>query len=92
MDSGDFNLSAARYLEKVEIISDYEIVKLKDIVDYEQPNKYIVESTNYDDSFKIPVLTAGKTFILGKTNESDGIFSSEKLPVIIFDDFISQFP
>jgi type I restriction enzyme S subunit len=32
------------------------------------------------------VLTAGKTFILGYTNEEEGVFS-KKLPVIIFDDF-----
>jgi restriction endonuclease S subunit len=32
-------------------------------------------------------LTAGKTFILGYTNEKSGIFLQEKLPVIIFDDF-----
>src|SRR5690606_32258915 len=34
----------------------------------------------------IPVLTAGKTFILGYTNEQHGIFKKD-LPVIIFDDF-----
>lgn len=36
-----------------------------------------------------PVLTAGKTFVLGYTNEKDGIFS-EGLPVIIFDDFTTS--
>lgn len=46
-----------------------------------------VESVDYDDKYTIPVLTAGKTFILGYTNEKSGIFSQEKLPVIIFDDF-----
>ena len=46
----------------------------------------MVESTEYDDKFKTPVLTAGKTFILGYTNEINGIFN-ENLPVIIFDDF-----
>ena len=34
-----------------------------------------------------PVLTAGKTFILGYTNEVEGIYTASKKPVIIFDDF-----
>lgn len=62
--------------------------KLKDVVDYEQPSKYIVDSTNYDNRYSTPVLTAGQTFILGYTNEVFGIYSATKdNPVIIFDDF-----
>lgn len=57
----------------------------EDLLDYEQPTKYIVESDKYDDSYEIPVLTAGKSFIKGYTNEKNGVFDS--LPVIIFDDF-----
>ena len=61
-------------------------------VDYEQPSKYIVESTNYDDSYPIPVLTAGQTFVLGYTNEDKGIYEATKqTPVIIFDDFTGAF-
>ena len=60
---------------------------LDELLPYEQPTKYIVESTKYDDSYTIPVLTAGKSFILGYTNETEGIFQKERLPVIIFDDF-----
>ena len=63
----------------------WEMVKLGDVLDYEQPTNYIVKSDLYDNKFKTPVLTAGKSFILGYTDETDGIFS--KLPVIIFDDF-----
>ena len=59
--------------------------KLGELLLYEQPGAYIVESTDYNDSYPIPVLTAGKSFILGYTNETTGIF--DKLPVIIFDDF-----
>ncbi len=40
---------------------------------YEQPGAYIVNSTDYDDSYETPVLTAGQSFILGYTNETDGI-------------------
>jgi len=66
--------------------SEWEEKKLGECLDYEQPNKYIVESTEYDNSYITPVLTAGKSFILGYTNEVNGIFSG-CLPVIIFDDF-----
>ncbi len=62
--------------------------RLEDIVDYEQPQRYIVESTSYNDTYKTPVLTAGKSFIIGYTNETAGIFNN--LPVIIFDDFTTD--
>ena len=58
---------------------------LGELLTYEQPTPYIVESADYDDSYETPVLTAGKSFILGCTNEKHGIFG--QLPVIIFDDF-----
>ena len=39
-----------------------------------------------------PVLTAEKTFVLGCTSETDGIYpASKKNPVIIFDDFTTDF-
>jgi type I restriction enzyme M protein len=83
----DFNLSGEKYKPgKNSINSEWEMVQLGDVLDYEQPTKYIVESVDYDDSYPTPVLTAGKTFLLGKTNEIEGIFK-ENLPVIIFDDF-----
>lgn len=62
--------------------------RLEDIVKYEQPQAYIVSSTNYDDSYVTPVLTAGKSFIIGYTNDTDGIYT--KLPCIIFDDFTTD--
>ncbi len=63
-------------------------VQLEEILGYEQPTKYIVSSSVYSaDEKQTAVLTAGKTFILGYTGETDGIFPKEKLPVIIFDDF-----
>lgn len=71
---------------------NWEEKKLGEVLDYLQPTKYIVSDTEYDDSYSTPVLTAGKSFILGYTNEVDNIFL-EQLPVIIFDDFTtaSQF-
>ena len=63
-------------------------MKIKDFIDYEQPNKYIVESERYSSEYNIPVLTAGQSFILGYTNETIGIY--EKYPCIIFDDFTTS--
>lgn len=65
---------------------EWEDSLLGDVLDYIQPTKYLVKDTEYDNSYNTPVLTAGKTFILGYTNETDGIFENN-LPVIIFDDF-----
>lgn len=67
-------------------------VPLGDVLDYEQPSKYIVKSTEYDNSYNIPVLTAGKGFLLGYTNEQAGVYAaSEENPTIIFDDFVTSF-
>lgn len=63
----------------------WTIAKFEDLLDYIQPTNYIVKSTDYKDTYPTPVLTAGKSFIKGYTNETDGIFT--KLPTIIFDDF-----
>ena len=66
----------------------WEQRKLGEVLSYEQPGPYIVNSDNYDNKFNVPVLTAGKSFILGFTNEVKGIKkASESDPVIIFDDF-----
>ena len=69
-----------------------EYVPIKEITEFEQPTKFIVKSTDYRDDFNTPVLTAGQTFILGYTNETDGIYNASKEhPVIIFDDFTGAF-
>lgn len=64
---------------------EYELGQL---LTYEQPTPYIVESTKYSDKYKTPVLTAGKSFVIGYTNEDTGIY--DNLPVIIFDDFTTS--
>ena len=66
-------------------LTEYELGQL---LTYEQPTAYIVESTEYNENYKTPVLTAGKSFVLGYTNETENIF--DKLPVIIFDDFTTS--
>lgn len=65
-----------------------DLMKIKDFIDYEQPNEYIVESDRYSNGCSTPVLTAGQSFILGYTNESKGIY--KKGPCIIFDDFTTS--
>ena len=79
------NIPEARFKE---FNDEWETVMLGDILSYEQPKDYIVKSEEYNNENKCPVLTAGKTFILGYTNEEFGIY--DKLPVIIFDDFTTD--
>ena len=55
-----------------------------DVLDYEQPQPYIVENTEYTAE-GIPVLTANKAFVLGYTSETNGIY--DKGDCILFDDF-----
>ena len=55
---------------------------------YEQPQKYIVHSEHYSNTYETPVLTANKAFILGYTNELDGIY--DKGDVLIYDDFTME--
>lgn len=68
--------------------SGWTLCCLEDVLDYEQPQAYIVNSTDYSDDYKTPVLTPGKSFVLGYTNELSGICNH--LPVIIFDDFTTE--
>jgi len=81
-DSFIYKGSDNRYYEKT--------IRLQDALDYIQPGPFIVNSTNYDDSFDMPVLTAGKSFILGYTNETEGVYHVGNNPVIIFDDFTTS--
>lgn len=79
----------AYYREKLLTFEEGEVEweLLGDVTVYEQPTKYLVKTKEYNDKFRTPVLTAGKTFILGYTNETQGINKASENPVIIFDDF-----
>ena len=82
--------TAAPLLPYLERLLDGETVEWKtlgEVCDYEQPTAYLVRSTDYSDRHPIPVLTAGKTFILGYTNETTGVYRASQHPTIIFDDF-----
>lgn len=80
-------MSHLSYLDKLLDGVELKELALGAVTQYEQPTKYLVKTKNYDDSFEIPVLTAGKTFILGYTDEINGINQASENPVIIFDDF-----
>jgi len=89
--SGD--LSSHPLGELIAALCPEEVPKrtVSDLFAYEQPTPYLVSSSNYGAS-GCPVLTAGQTFLLGYTLETDGIFqASENRPVIIFDDFTTAF-
>ena len=80
-------MSAAGYLARLLDEAEVTWLPLGDVTKYEQPTKYIVKSNNYNNDHPTPVLTAGRSFILGYTNEADGIYVGSASPVIIFDDF-----
>ena len=63
--------------------------QIGDVIDYEQPTSYIVNSDKYISNGTTPVLTANKAFVLGYTNEQEGIY--DKGNCIIFDDFTLDF-
>ena len=71
-----------------DIPETWAFIRLENALIYEQPTEYIVESTDYNNQYPIPVLTAGKSFIIGYTNEMRG--TKNDLPVIIFDDFTTD--
>ena len=83
---GDDNSYYEKYGEKLP--SGWVVTNFETLLEYEQPTKYIVNDTNYKPTYKTPVLTAGKSFLLGYTNETNNIF--DDLPVIIFDDFTTE--
>lgn len=68
------------------IPDNWKLTKLKDHLSYIQPIKFITKDIN--ESGTVPVLTANKSFILGHTDNIEGVFN--KLPCIIFDDFTTN--
>ena len=65
-------------IKKLINFHDLNFKELGNILDYIQPTNFIVESSQYNNSFKTPVLTPGKGFILGYTNEQNGIYNATK--------------
>lgn len=83
----DKNVPKRRFKEFNE---QWNQVSLDEILNYEQPDKYIVKNDNYSDNYKTPVLTAGQSLLLGHTNEINNIKKGSQNPVIIFDDFTTS--
>src|ERR1700735_2657610 len=79
-------MSELSFLEKLLDGVEVEWLPLGDVTRYEQPTKYLVTSSNYSSDFDTPVLTAGKTFILGYTDEVNDVYKASVSPVIIFVD------
>jgi len=73
-------------LLKQIITEENKLVQVKEVLNYEQPTKYLVANTGYSSNNSlIPVLTANKAFVLGYTDEEFGVYN--KGECIIFDDF-----
>jgi len=64
-------------------------VPLREVLDYEQPNPYIIKTRIKEEQGLFPVLTANKSFIKGYTDETEGVYKN--VPVIIFDDFTADY-
>ena len=76
------NIPEIRFKEFTDV---WEQRKFENIFNYERPDKYIVNSTEYLEFGPTPVLTANKAFILGYTTEKNKYVNSHES--IIFDDF-----
>ncbi|MCE7053895.1 restriction endonuclease subunit S [Algoriphagus sp. AGSA1] len=68
------------------IPSDWDTIRLGELLDYEQPTKYITKDIDAQNG--IPVLTSNKSFVLGYSSETNGVF--RKTPIILFDDFTTD--
>ncbi|MEB7691188.1 restriction endonuclease subunit S [Staphylococcus equorum] len=72
-------------------VDEWSFEKLGNLLIYEQPTKYLVNNTSYNDSNPVPVLTAGQSFILGYTHETNNVKNAtSEDPIIIFDDFTTS--
>lgn len=71
-----------------DIPEDWEVMALGNLLNYEQPIRYIIQNNEILEKGSIPVLTAGKSFILGYTEEEFNCYKN--YPVIIFDDFTTD--
>lgn len=65
---------------------DWKKVKLGEVLSYTQPTNFI--ENNYVKHGAVPVLTAGKSFILGYSNKTNSAY--QNLPTILFDDFTTE--
>ena len=73
-----------------KISDEWDVKELGYFLDYVQPTNYISKNIEElkSNTNCIPVLTAGKSFVLGYTVDNDKSF--KKLPIILFDDFTTD--
>lgn len=75
-----------QYLMNLKYDNNLENLQLINVLDYQQPGKFITD--NIFEKGTIPVLTANKSFIIGYTNDVDGVY--DDYPIILFDDFTTD--
>lgn len=79
-------------LEKRARKGEVAIMPLGEALAHEHPQKYLVKSTDYRDCNPTPVLTPGSTFLLGMSDETEGLCeATPKEPVMLFDNFTTAF-
>ena len=80
----------SKFTDIGKIYNGWDAKELECFLDYVQPTNFISENIEKEKSNIncIPVLTAGKSFILGYTNDNHKTF--RKLPIILFDDFTTD--
>lgn len=79
-------MTCSTYIDKLLDGAEVVWLPLSEVTRFELPNKYLVKTENFDDSFLTPVLATSETSIHGYTDESDGIYTASKNPVIIVND------
>lgn len=55
-------------------MDNVEYKAFQEVIKHKQATEFIVKSKKYDDNYKILFLSAGDSFVLGYTNENDGIY------------------
>ncbi|MDB5277951.1 MAG: hypothetical protein JWR61_2906 [Ferruginibacter sp.] len=87
---GKDELSINRFSDIGKIHVNWDIKELGYFLDYFQPTDFISEYVESEKSEinNIPVLTAGKSFILGYTENNNKTYT--RIPVILFDDFTTD--
>lgn len=80
----------SKFTDIGKVYNGWEAKELEYFLDYVQPTNFISEYIEKEKSSVncIPVLTAGKSFILGYTINNNKTFN--KLPIILFDDFTTD--
>lgn len=73
-----------------KLLSDnqWSDIELCELLNYEQPSKYLVTDVLDFNKEKVPVLTANKSFFIGSTDDKTGVY--DKGECVIFDDFTTD--